>query len=604
MESFCSSSCATTPSTGAVTQYMSLLFNVLNLSQCSLSSPDRWPADYGEIALRRGFQKYDFIIVGGGTAGSVLAGRLSENPNWKILLLEAGGNPPLEAAIPGLSSTMQRTEYDWQFRNKPLGRETILPSGKMLGGSSSINDMHYVRGNAEDYNTWEALGNPTWGWDDVLPYFKKSEANRDFEGKYHSTDGPMSVELRRKNETVDLFVAEAAEELGYKRILDINAEEHIGFTHHQSTIRSGERDSTATAFLIPAKNRSNLHVVKNAHVMNILVKNDQATGVMMNLHGKMILQAFARKEIILSAGAIASPQIMLLSGIGPAEHLQEMGIPVVRNLSVGKNLQDHVGVFLSVHLNQSDTPPRSDIENIEEFMSYMTDRAGPLSTSGTLQPVLYVNANNPEASFPDFQILQFERSTQALKTQPNYMRSHTFDPLAKEGDSNVVTLSALLIFFKEKSRGVIQLESSNSLQQPLIDFNLLSEESDTEAVINAIRLYQKFLTTKSFRRRDAKLVKTPLPACDALAYDSDEYWRCFVRNSLSTFWHSVGSVKMGPASDPDAVVDHRLKVRSLQGLRVIDASIMPTLPSGNTMAPTIMIAEKGADFIKEDWGFN
>ncbi|XP_059619953.1 glucose dehydrogenase [FAD, quinone]-like [Phlebotomus argentipes] len=500
-------------STGAVNQYISLLFNYLTISQCSLSSPETWPRDYGDIAIRKGFEEYDFIIVGAGSAGCVLANRLSENPRWKILLLEAGGDPPIESAIPGLMLTLMKTQYDWQYymelSEKPNFNRVNLgywPRGKMLGGSSSMNGMLYVRGNEDDYDNWEALGNPTWGFANVLEYFKKSEQNHNpeiadaFGGFYHSKDGLLSVELYKNNDTFNQDFIESAQEMGFKFILDINANEHIGFTFSQGTIRSGVRESTAKAFLIPAMNRPNLHIVKHAHVTKLEIDNrGVVSGVSMKLRGQTELKAFANKEVILSAGAINSPQILMLSGIGPASHLQEMGIPMIRNLQVGKNLQDHMMIPLIVKLDRSTATPVNPTGILESFAEYLMRHTGTLATTGTIQTIGYVNVHDP-------------------------LSSH-----------------------------------------------------------------------------EAELFIIPIPECDLLTFDSDEYWECYCRVTITTVFHPVGTAKMGPDSDPDAVVDYRLRVKGVKGLRVIDASVMPIIPSGNTNAPTIMVAEKGADFIKEDW---
>ncbi|XP_059622995.1 ecdysone oxidase-like [Phlebotomus argentipes] len=440
-------------STGPANQIISLLIKYLALSQCSLSAPETWPRDYGEIAMQKGFEEYDFIIVGAGSAGSVVANRLSENANWKILLLEAGEDPPIESVVPGLQTGMARTEYDWMFFVDTLNRSIhsgLWQRGKMLGGTSSMNAMIYVRGNDDDYNNWKRLGNPTWEFENVLEYFKKSEANQDpeianaFGGYYHSKDGPMYVELFRSNLSINNVIIQAAQEMGYKFILDINANEHIGFTFAQGSIRSGERESTAAAFLRPAMNRPNLHIVKHAHVTKLQIdRQGVVSGVSMILRGKKKLKAFARKEVIVSAGTINTPQILMLSGIGPAAHLQKMQIPVIQDLQVGKNLQDHPCVAFLVKLNESN----------------------------------------------------------ATKVSP------------------------------------IDLMSSYSIY------------------------------------------------------------------TVRTVIHPVGTAKMGPDSDPDAVVDYRLRVKGVEGLRIIDASIMPRIPRGNTNAPSIMIGEKGADFIKEDWKF-
>uniref|UniRef100_A0A1B0EZ31 Glucose-methanol-choline oxidoreductase N-terminal domain-containing protein n=1 Tax=Phlebotomus papatasi TaxID=29031 RepID=A0A1B0EZ31_PHLPP len=303
--------CFTSPcadlSIGVANQYLALMLNYLSIAQCSLSAPEMWPEDYGNIAIDIGFEEYDFIIVGAGSAGSVVANRLSENPDWNVLLLEAGGDPPIESSVsnfPAQAVSLQGTEYDWKYRTEPLDKySNHWPRGKMLGGSSSMNGLLYVRGNDGDYDNWEKLGNPTWGWDNVLEYFKKSESNQnpeianDYGGHYHSQNGLLNVELFKDNQTINFDIIQAAQELGFKFVEDINGKEHIGFTFSQGTVRSGVRESTAKAFLVPAKDRPNLHVVKNAHVLNLEIDNNGVvSGVRMNLRGQKELKAYARKE--------------------------------------------------------------------------------------------------------------------------------------------------------------------------------------------------------------------------------------------------------------------------------------------------------------------
>ncbi|XP_059607739.1 glucose dehydrogenase [FAD, quinone]-like [Phlebotomus argentipes] len=604
-------------STGPANQIISLLINYLALSQCSLSAPDTWPRDYGEIALHKGFEEYDFIIVGAGSAGSVVANRLSENPNWKILLLEAGGDPPFESMVPGLQSGMARTEYDWMFSVETINRSIhsgFWQRGKMLGGSSSLNVMIYCRGNADDYDNWKRLGNPTWEFENVLEYFKKSEENHDpeiadaFGGFYHSKDGLMSVELFRSNLTINNVIIQAAQELGYKFILDINANEHIGFTFSQGTIRSGVRESTAAAFLRPAMNRPNLHIVKHAHVTKLEIDSQGVvSGVSMKLRGQTELKAFARKEVILSAGAINSPQILMFSGIGPASHLQEMEIPVIQSLQVGKNLQDHPCIPFLVKLNESNATKFSPIDLMSSYSTYLTEQRGDFATVGSFETIGYVNVDDPLSKYPNFQYYQLFVHKGDIDTISGGLRGFGFgEDVINFGRKEIQTSNiffVLLMHLSPESKGKIQLRSTNPDIKPEIIPNFLAESSDLASFINAVRLYNKLLSTKTYRLNEATLRTFPIPECDRLKFNSNKYWECYFQYTVRTVFHPVGTVKMGPNSDPDAVVDHTLRVKGVKGLRVIDASIMPRIPRGNTNAPTIMIGEKGADFIKLDWKF-
>uniref|UniRef100_A0A1B0D7C5 Glucose-methanol-choline oxidoreductase N-terminal domain-containing protein n=1 Tax=Phlebotomus papatasi TaxID=29031 RepID=A0A1B0D7C5_PHLPP len=609
-------------STGMVNQYLTIMLNYLTMAQCSLSEPQMWPRDYGDIVIEKGFEeKYDFIIVGAGSAGSVLANRLSENPHWKILLLEAGGDPPIESMIPRMFSFLTKSKYDWGYNVEISERASLYssngaywPRGKMLGGSSSMNTMIYVRGNEDDYNNWERLGNPTWGWRYVLPYFKKSEGNRNPEianayGKYyHSTKGPLSVELYNSSDPLSLDIIKAAEELGFQFVPDINGYNHIGFTLSQGTLKSGVRESAATAFLVPTKNRSNLHVVKNAHVLSLeITNNGVVSGVRMNLRGQKEVKAFAKKEVILSAGTINSPQILMLSGIGPASHLEDLGIPAIKNLSVGKNLQDHPQVALFIQMDKTSAKSATVEDLLRSYLTYLTHHSGMFASTGTAETIGYINTRDPSARYPDFQYYHIGFQKGQSDDIITFVESLGYNDVLANTASDVVkdgtVILVLVTLLEPKSRGEILLRSSDPVDKPKIYANYLQENTDVESFIRAIRLYLKFLTTESYKNHEAELVAIPIPECDALNFDSDEYWACYIRYMVGTLYHPVGTNKMGPNSDPDSVVDYKLRVKGTTGLRVIDASIMPVIPRGNTNAPTMMIAEKAANFIKNRWGF-
>nr|CAD7398693.1 unnamed protein product [Timema cristinae] len=562
--------------------------------------------------------EYDFIIVGAGTAGCVMANRLTEVENWKVLLLEAGREENFVMDIPIVANFLQFTEANWKYKTMPsssacLGhtnKQCNFPRGKVMGGSSVLNYMIYSRGNRRDYDEWEKLGNTGWSYKDILPYFRKSEdttiPNLTKDKTYHSTGGYLTVSYAPYRTPLAKAFIEAGLETGSKE-LDYNGEVQTGFSYLQATMKNGTRWSSSRAFLHPIRRRKNLHVKKMSMVTKILIdpKTLQAYGIEFIQNNRRYVVR-ARMEVIISAGAINSPQLLMVSGIGPKEHLTKMGIPVLQNLKVGFNLMDHIALGgLTFTVNQS-VSLRTEhlLDDQNNFVEYLAYHKGPFSIPGGCEAVAFYDLQHPEDpdGYPDIELL-FQGGS--IVSEPTFRKNfgisdELFDAVYKPIE-NEHTWMILPMLLRPKSKGKIMLKDKNPLSKPLIYHNYYTEPEDMETMLRGIKKTLEIGNTKAFRRLGSKLHKIPIPACSRFGFGSDDYWRCASRQLTFTIYHQSGTCKMGPASDPEAVVNPRLQVYGVSRLRVVDASIIPYIPAGHTNAPTYMIAEKAADMIKEDW---
>ena len=524
----------------------------------------------------------DFIIVGAGSAGCVLANRLSEDPNNKVVLLEAGGrdwNPWIHVPV-GYFKTMHNPSVDWCYRTEPdpglNGRSIDWPRGKVLGGSSSLNGLLYVRGQAEDYDRWRQMGNEGWGWDEVLPLFKKSEANERGADEFHGDDGGLSVSnMRIQRPICDAWVA-AAQAAGYKFNPDYNGADQEGVSYFQLTTRNGRRCSSAVAFLNPARKRPNLKIITNAQVQRVVLDGKKATGVTYLDKSGQEHTVNARRDIVLSSGAINSPQLLMLSGIGDTDQLTENGItPLYKLDGVGKGLQDHLQARLVFKCKEPtlNDEVRSLVNQAKIAAKYALFRSGPMTMAASLATGFF--KTRPDVGTPDVQF-----HVQPWSADSPGEGVHPF---------SAFTMSVCQL--RPESRGEIRLNGPNPMDYPKIIPNYLSTENDCRTIVEGVNIARRI---GKHAPLDSKISEEFRPTKD-LAMDDYEGTLDWVRNHTASIYHPTGTCKMGQGTD--AVVDSKLKVHGIKGLRVADCSIMPEIVSGNTNAPAIMIGEKCAQMM-------
>ncbi|XP_011157509.1 glucose dehydrogenase [FAD, quinone] [Solenopsis invicta] len=565
--------------------------------------------------------EYDFIIIGAGTAGATIAARLSEIHQVEVLLIEAGSYENLLMDVPVIAHMLQlSSDVNWMYRTKSSKKYCLgmndnscnWPRGKVMGGSSVLNYMIATRGGAEDYDRWVEIGNEGWAYKDVLKYFKKLETidmpELQSDTIYHGTKGPLHISELSFHTLLAKAFLKAGKELGYP-LLDYNGKNMIGFSYLQVTAENGTRMSSNRAYLHPARDRRNLHITRKSTVRKVLIdhRTNRAIGVEF-IKDRQIIQVLARKEVILCAGTIGSPQLLMLSGVGPAKHLSKLGINVVQDLPVGENLMDHVA-FGGLMWTVNDPISIRMLEMLNPTLPYLGDflkrRSGPYTVPGACEALAFIDTKNPKKrdGLPDIELLFIGGGLKGdfVLTSVLGLNKQIRQMWRKYSNNHGWIIVPILL--KPKSRGRIRLLANDINVKPEIVPNYFDDPKDLKTMIAGIRAAISVGQTEIMQMFGSQLTNDTYPGCENYKYDSDDYWECAIRTLSVTLYHCTGTCKMAPRGDPTAVVDPRLKVIGVEGLRVADGSIMPEIISAHTNIPIHMIAEKLADMVKEEWGY-
>ncbi|XP_037814907.1 glucose dehydrogenase [FAD, quinone]-like [Lucilia sericata] len=579
------------------------VYNNITEPKVPFDNQNIWPkANAGHLS------SYDYIVIGAGTAGSIVASRLSENRLNTVLVIEAGGDPPLISEVSEIKSLKKHdlfsnTSYTWNDYTEPnpnccqgmKNERCYWPRGKMLGGTGGINGNVFLEGRPEDYNEWQQQGNKEWAWEKVQKYFTKAKTDVRLE---NPSKGSLVLNNFQRSQdfqiTKELFSKSIGKsEMGVnKGILD----------NLEATIFQGERMSTAKTYLarVAKERKHNLHILKNSEAIKINFRDKTALGVEFITQNLARHYVKAKKEIIVSAGAINSPKLLMLSGIGPSELLNKLNIPLIKNLPVGQNLQDHGMMPLLLKFTKN-IPPINNQTLEKSLKEFFLKRSGPLASNANL--VSFINTLDLDSDKkPDVMLVtEITRFTESSNVFEFLQFKEEICQLYLKQVDNQLVLQIFGLLVRPKSRGSVKLKSSNPFEGPAIVNNYASVLEDRLALGRFVRFIQFLIESPEFQYYGLELVTIPLEECDLFKADSDEYWRCYIKYFYISAWHGAGSCRMGPINDSSAVVDDMLKVHGVQGLRVIDASIMPNITSANTNGPTIMIAEKGAQLVLDDW---